>query len=190
MLRAARQAAAGLPIDWREGDVHGLPLPEGAFDAVLCQQGLQYFRDPVTALREMRRVLAPRGRLALAVFHRSQGHADLARAVEPWIGAEAAQLVLEPFRLHARTALDRLLAGAGLEGATVRLTARHTKIAEPEGFLAFMVASRLAEAVERLDPRRRAELYQAASAALAHHVTDGVLAFPMEAHEILFRATA
>jgi ubiquinone/menaquinone biosynthesis C-methylase UbiE len=187
MLAAARATAVGLPIEWQEGDVHALALPDGAFDAVLCQQGLQYFRDRVTALREMRRVLAPGGRLALAVFRHSLGHADLARALEPWVGAEAAHLVLEPFRLRAREELEGLLHSAGLEGAMVRATTRHTRIAEPEGFVAFIIASRLGEAVERLDPAARADMYAAASAVLARHVVDGVLAFPMEAHECLVR---
>jgi ubiquinone/menaquinone biosynthesis C-methylase UbiE len=39
-----------------------LPFPDGAFDLVLCQLGLQFFPDRLGALREMRRVLAPSGR--------------------------------------------------------------------------------------------------------------------------------
>ena len=38
-------------------------------DVALCQQGLQFFPDKALALREMRRVLARGGRLALSVWN-------------------------------------------------------------------------------------------------------------------------
>jgi SAM-dependent methyltransferase len=40
-LEVARAAAAqaGASIDWRAGDVAGLPFPDGAFEIVFCQQG-------------------------------------------------------------------------------------------------------------------------------------------------------
>src|SRR2546423_530338 len=50
---------AGAPVEWREGDATALPFPDGTFDVVLCQLGLQYFPDRPAALREMRRVLVP-----------------------------------------------------------------------------------------------------------------------------------
>jgi len=45
-----------------------LILPDAAFDVVLCQFGLMFVASPVTALREMRRVLRPGGRLGVAVW--------------------------------------------------------------------------------------------------------------------------
>ena len=64
MLDAARALAAGegLSIEWREGSAMKLPLPDTAFDLVLCQQGLQFFPDRAAALREMHRVLSVRPR--------------------------------------------------------------------------------------------------------------------------------
>jgi ubiquinone/menaquinone biosynthesis C-methylase UbiE len=44
-------------------------LDDASFDVVLCQQGLQFFPDKAVALREMRRVLAHNGRLALSVWN-------------------------------------------------------------------------------------------------------------------------
>jgi ubiquinone/menaquinone biosynthesis C-methylase UbiE len=44
----------------------GLPFENGAFDLVFCQETLQYAPDAAAALNEMRRVLAPRGRLVLS----------------------------------------------------------------------------------------------------------------------------
>src|SRR5262249_8770860 len=59
MLTAARRLPLppGLTIDWRHGTALALPFSDGAFDAVLCQQGLQFFPDRLKALHEFRRVL-------------------------------------------------------------------------------------------------------------------------------------
>lgn len=65
---AALPPPRGAAIEWLEGDAARLPLSDGAFDAVLCQQGLQFFPDRPGALAETRRVLAPGGRVVFAVW--------------------------------------------------------------------------------------------------------------------------
>jgi ubiquinone/menaquinone biosynthesis C-methylase UbiE len=47
------------------GDVYALDAPDGSFDVVHAHQVLQHLTDPVTALREMHRVLAPGGVVAV-----------------------------------------------------------------------------------------------------------------------------
>lgn len=67
MLAVARRVAPA--IDWREGSADALPLSDGErFDVVVCQQGLQFFPDKAAAAAEMRRALAPNGRLAVATW--------------------------------------------------------------------------------------------------------------------------
>ena len=71
MIEAARTASgrdAATTIEWRTGDAAALPFEDSIFDVVLCQQGVQFFPDRVRALREMRRVLRPEGRLAFTVW--------------------------------------------------------------------------------------------------------------------------
>ena len=48
-------------IDWHRGDAGSLPFGDGEFDAVVSQFTLMFVPDPVTALKEMRRVLTPGG---------------------------------------------------------------------------------------------------------------------------------
>jgi len=62
-------AVDGAPIEWLERSALDLGLDGASFDVVLCQQGLQFFPDKAVALKEMRRVLAGNGRLALSVWN-------------------------------------------------------------------------------------------------------------------------
>lgn len=42
-------------IDWREGDAGSLTFADQEFDLVVCQQGFQFFSDPVQAVKEINR---------------------------------------------------------------------------------------------------------------------------------------
>jgi ubiquinone/menaquinone biosynthesis C-methylase UbiE len=48
------------------GDVHRLPIKSGSVDIGICRQAIHYFNVPEVALTEIRRVLAPHGRLLIA----------------------------------------------------------------------------------------------------------------------------
>src|ERR1700751_727028 len=71
MLAVAQSlpSVATRPIEWQEGSALALPFSDDAFDLILCQFGLQFFPDKPAALGEMRRVLAPSGRVALRGFN-------------------------------------------------------------------------------------------------------------------------
>jgi ubiquinone/menaquinone biosynthesis C-methylase UbiE len=56
-------------IDWREANAMSLPVDASDQSTILtCHQGLQFMPDKPTAIREMRRVLAPGGRVAVATW--------------------------------------------------------------------------------------------------------------------------
>ena len=55
-------------IRFERMDAARLTLPDAEFDVALCAMGLMYATDPVQALREMRRVLRPRGRIAVSAW--------------------------------------------------------------------------------------------------------------------------
>ncbi|TIP77140.1 MAG: methyltransferase domain-containing protein, partial [Mesorhizobium sp.] len=58
MLAVARAVAqnGGPKVEWHEASVHQMPFPNGTFDVILCQLGLQFFPDRARALAEMFRV--------------------------------------------------------------------------------------------------------------------------------------
>jgi ubiquinone/menaquinone biosynthesis C-methylase UbiE len=56
-------------IEWRHGNASAIPLEPGeTFDVVTCQQGMQFFPEKAAAAREMRRALAPSGRVGVAIW--------------------------------------------------------------------------------------------------------------------------
>lgn len=48
-------------------DIAQLPLADGELDAVVCTEVLEHVRNPAAALQELRRVLAPGGRILITV---------------------------------------------------------------------------------------------------------------------------
>lgn len=65
-LAADRALRAGRAVELVEGPAERLPFETGSFDTVVTTWTLCTIGDPVAALREARRVLAPGGRLLFA----------------------------------------------------------------------------------------------------------------------------
>jgi SAM-dependent methyltransferase len=120
----------------RGGEDPSLPFGDGCFDVVVCQQGLQLFPDRGRALAEMRRVLAPRGRAAVAVWGpigRNPAFAALAESLERRAGVRVAAAVRWLFSLPEPGDLRAVLAGAGFDGirvGTARKTVRFPSVSE------------------------------------------------------------
>jgi SAM-dependent methyltransferase len=71
MLEVARARANELGIvdvEFKRIELEWIDLDTASVDVVLCKWGLMFAVDPEAALREMRRVLRPGGRVALAVW--------------------------------------------------------------------------------------------------------------------------
>jgi SAM-dependent methyltransferase len=123
-IAARRAAARGVGnVSARVLDLDAIAEPDGSYDVVLCREGLMFATDPAAAAREIRRVLRPGGRVAVAVWGR--------RERNPWLGvvfdAAAAQLgrpvpppgIPGPFALADAQRLQTLLVSAGLAEVTV-----------------------------------------------------------------------
>lgn len=61
-LRAARNIGN---VRFEQADAHALPFADGVFDIVVCRRAAHHFTNIRLALSEMRRVLAPGGRLII-----------------------------------------------------------------------------------------------------------------------------
>jgi SAM-dependent methyltransferase len=114
MLATARVVAGRANVEWFEGNAMNMALPDAAFDAVVYQQGLQFIPDKLAALREMRRVLVPGGRLALSVWRsvdQAPGYRVLQVALGRRLGPEKA--ALPPFGLPDGQVIRAIVASAG-----------------------------------------------------------------------------
>jgi demethylmenaquinone methyltransferase/2-methoxy-6-polyprenyl-1,4-benzoquinol methylase len=77
MLRAGREPTRLAGLDGRVAPLLGraerLPFPDGAFGSVTFTYLLRYVDDPEATVRELVRVLAPRGSIAMLEFHVPDG---------------------------------------------------------------------------------------------------------------------
>lgn len=75
MVEAARHEAIrrGLAnVRFQQCTADSLPFPDNFFDTTVCRLGIMLVPDPLAAVREMLRVTKPGGKLALAVWHKSE----------------------------------------------------------------------------------------------------------------------
>jgi ubiquinone/menaquinone biosynthesis C-methylase UbiE len=184
---------AGASIEWLEGDAAALPLPDAAFDAVLCQQGLQYFADRPAAAAEMRRVLVSGGR-ALLVVWRALAHNPVQEALN---AAGQCRVGVAPlataFGLGEACEVESLFESAGFTDVTV--TGRELVVVFPSRaeFARRMVESvaHVVPELAELDALQRAELASSIDEdtrmSLQLHAWGGGLACPMAAHLIQAR---
>ena len=123
-IAAARAEALGLRnVSTRVLDLERIEEADGSYDVVLCREGLMLVPDPARAASEIRRVLRPGGRVALAVWG--------PRARNPWLGivfdTVSAQMgaptpppgIPHPFSLDDPDKLAGLLSDAGLSEVIV-----------------------------------------------------------------------
>jgi SAM-dependent methyltransferase len=118
-IAAARAAAGGFAnTRTRELDLEQIDEPDGAYDVVLCREGLMFAADPARAAAEIARVTRRGGRVAIAVWgprERNPWLAIVLDAVSAQTGAPVPPPgVPGPFSLSDRDALARLLDAARL----------------------------------------------------------------------------
>jgi ubiquinone/menaquinone biosynthesis C-methylase UbiE len=182
----ARARAREPAVEWREGNAMALPFAANAFDVAVCQQGLQFFPDSGTALREAHRVLIPGGRFAVAVWcalESSPGHHALTRGLERHVGPDAAGLLSGAFRFGDAPALQALLEIAGFRDVHVRREQRVARFPSPEVFVRWVVAgSVLGRTGVRVRDESLAALIREINRALQPYTSSDGLAFPMQAH--------
>jgi SAM-dependent methyltransferase len=155
MVEAARQRAAAegtANTEHRVMDAEAIDLPDGAVDVVLCRMGYMLMADPAQAIRESARVLAPGGRLALAVWSDAPANPWAAipmRAIMQHLGAPPPPSDTPGlFALADAERLRSLLTDAGLGAVRTELLDDVVEYESPEAWLG--VTGRLAGPVRTL----------------------------------------
>jgi ubiquinone/menaquinone biosynthesis C-methylase UbiE len=182
-IAAGRGAELGLGnVAFRRLELERIDEPAAAYDVVLCREGLMFALEPGRAVAEIRRVLRPGGRAAVAVW--------AARERNPWLGlvmdAVSAQTgapvpppgIPGPFALGDADELQRLLDDAGLADVRVEELSMPLRTASFDewwgrtsalaGPLSAILATMPAAAMEALRERAReaARPYETASGGL------------------------
>lgn len=191
MLSVARSVVSpasqsGGQLQWQEASADKLPFPDGSFNVVYCQLGLQFFADRPAALREMRRVLGTEGRLALMVWrgiHEGPRFAVLADALQRHVGQAAAAVMRAPFGLSNADELEALVRAAGFRDVEIQQRSGTVRFLSVERFvLSYVAGSPLAGPVSQVDDAARAALITDVRNALGKFTSNDELAFPIAAH--------
>jgi SAM-dependent methyltransferase len=85
-LGRARSEAAGLAIEWLEGDAEELPVADGGFDVVASVFGAMFAPRPDRVAKELFRVSRPGGRVAMANYGWEGYLGSLARLLARYSG--------------------------------------------------------------------------------------------------------
>jgi SAM-dependent methyltransferase len=189
MLDVARERAGQLGVtnvEFRQLELEWIDLETATVDAVLVRWGLMLIVDPETAAREIRRVLRPGGRAAVAVWDAPQSNpwATIPQRVMLELGyVEAPPDPDAPgmFRLADPERLRDVLEGAGFEDVTIRAVALERRYPDADGFVEenAEMSPVFGSMFSTLSDRHRAEVVAAMTAKVQSYAAeDGSLSLP------------
>jgi SAM-dependent methyltransferase len=184
MLHVAAQLAPD--VEWRQGVAESMPFADESFEGVGSQFGMMFFTDRQQAIREMLRVLAPSGRLAVAVWdslENSEAYPEEVALLQRIAGPRAADALRAPFVLGDPQELAGLFEGAGV--ADLQVTKRTGKARFPSirsmveadlrGWLPVMGVELPEEQIDRI-------LAEAETTLRRYVTTEGKVVFDAPAH--------
>ena len=192
MLAVAKTVDA--TIEWREGNASTLPVRDGeSFSRLACHQGFQFFADKPAAAREMRRVLAPDGRAAIACW---RALADLPAMSEINTIAERHLGAIADSRhaLGDADALRTILTDAGFKDVRVEVFPHDVRLPDGALFarLNAMAVIGMTDAGKKLGESERGELAGRIAAeshqVIAKYTKDGEFVLPLATNIATARA--
>ncbi|MGC1408630.1 MAG: class I SAM-dependent methyltransferase [Acetobacteraceae bacterium] len=120
------------PLYWPvNADGQALPFKDGAFDAVVCQLGLQFFPNPVAGLSEFRRVVRSGGMVAVCVNSTSDRQpmwGTLRDVLDRFLTQEQRNVLAMSWSLADRVRLEGLFSDAGFQDIRVEQLRREGTI--------------------------------------------------------------
>jgi len=178
MLRVARSVTpADLSIEWYETSAEAIPLPDDSFDVVLCQMGLQFIPDRLSAMREMRRILAPGGRVVLSVPGPTPKLFEImADGLGKHVHPGCASFPEMVFSLHDGDQLRDMFRSAGFSEIDIRAETRSLPLPAREDFLwQYVHCTPLTEPVSAATDEQRAAAEREICERWSELIVDGSL---------------
>lgn len=191
MLAVARSVSAGIQpaIEWRQGDAAALPFADGAFDIVTCQYSMQFFPDVSAALREMHRVLAPGGRVVLAVgrsVDQNRAYGWIADTMASHAGPDAGMMMRSPFPNWTPSTIRDLVGNAGYQNVKVGIHIMNLRYPSAADLLWQEASySPLAGVFASLDASTREAMVNDVTEALLPYTDDEGVIIPIESHTVV-----
>ncbi|TMJ52541.1 MAG: methyltransferase domain-containing protein [Alphaproteobacteria bacterium] len=192
MLAVARAAAqTGPPIEWVEGSALDLPFPAKSVDVVFCQLGLQFFPDRPLALREMRRVLRPGGRVGLSVYsaiERTPAAYAFVQALDQHLGASASRTKRAEHVFPDPEEIKSLLSEVGFHHVDVATVTKQIEFPSMLDYVRFqLIATPMAALLRDKSPTERDRAIHAMATDAASRIDpamlhNGKLSFPQKSH--------
>lgn len=176
-LGRARVARLGLTnIEFRQMDASAPDLPGGSFDVALCRWGLMFIDDLEGTLSRLHDLLAPGGRLAIAVWGPPEEVPAISLATRVLRReldlAPPAEGTATPFDLADIDALTQTLGAAGFKAIENQPVSVVYDFASDEEYLGYRRdLSPPDPAMARIPEARRAAAWQAVGEALAPYRT-------------------
>ncbi len=164
MLGVARERCPG--ATFHQGNVAALPFEDQTFDVAISSFMLMFVPEPDQALREMRRVLKPGGRVAVSVWRGLEDNVvyrNLVEAAREVAGDDSASSLARPFAMGEAGNFESILKSAGLGDVAIRQHDGEAKFPSVEDFVAteiqaWLLADALAkEQIEAIANRLRAK---------------------------------
>lgn len=186
LAEGQRHPAVGAPIVWQQADATELPFAGASFDAVVCQQGLQFVPDRAAAASEMRRVLRPGGVAGVSVWQAPEHNpylSGLAEGLRRHVSPEAAAVMLAPCALGDRQALAELFFDAGFSTVEVYADTISRSPVDPiEAVAGNLAALPIAERIASMAAADRDRLIDDIVAGLEPYIEPGGLTAPSSAY--------
>ena len=186
MLAVANACSENLNIDFQEADACNLPYDDQRFDAVICQQGLQFFPDKSKALAECFRVLKPGGRAIFCTARELEENPLMNAQVEAfkaYLGQNSTGAIQAVCGFADPKETQALFAGAGFEPIEVSKVVLTLKAENATVFVdGLMKATPVADKITAMNEDDRKALQGSMIAAFGAYYDGKALTFPHSAN--------
>jgi ubiquinone/menaquinone biosynthesis C-methylase UbiE len=191
LAEARRHDVTGAPVIWRQADATELPFLSEIFDAVLCQQGLQFVPDKAAAVAEMRRVLRPDGVAAVSVWRSAEHNpyiAALADGLTRHVSVAAGQSMLAPCGFGDRDELAALFEDSGYASVEVDVvTITRDPVDAAAAIAGNLAALPVAAEIGALSPAEHDRMVEHIIGLLGAEINDGRLTSTNSSHVVVAR---